>query len=193
VPKYPASPAHDERYREIIASATDVFFARGFAAGTTKEIAERIGLTQPALYHYVGGKNHLLAAIALFVRDRLAEVFDVVNRMDGPAEARLRALIFEYTGVMVGESRACAVYWDERKHLDPEVEAEIQSSQRMFLDTVEKLIRSAQRRKQVVAGDPAVIAQGIIGMATWTYRWYRPKGALSATDIASTYCAMLGL
>lgn len=193
MPKYPATPAHDERYRKIIASATEVFFTRGFAAGTTKEIAERIGLTQPALYHYVGGKDDLLAAIALSVRDKIAAIFERASSMNAPAEQRLRTVISEYTAVMADESHACAVYWDERKHVSPEVETELQTSQRGFLDALEGLVRAVQRDNLMVSGDPAVLAQGIIGMTSWTYRWYRPEGTLGAADIAALYCAMLGI
>jgi AcrR family transcriptional regulator len=193
VPKRPLSPAHEERYRQILASAVEVFFARGYAAGTTKEIAERVNLTQPALYYYFGGKDDLLAAIALEVRDRLAAVFEKVESLGGPPEQRLRTLIVDYTAVIVTESRACAVYWDERKHITTDIAKQIQTSQRGFLDTLESLVVHAQRRKRMVAGDPPVIAQAIIGMTSWTYRWYRSGGLASASDIAETYCAMLGL
>lgn len=193
MPKKPLSHAHQERYRQILDSAIEVFFTRGFAAGTTKEIAERIDLTQPALYYYFGGKDDLLAAIALEVRDRLAAVFETAGADDLPAEERLKKLIYSYTEVVVAESRACAVYWDERKHITADIESQIQASQREFLHSLESLVVQAQKRGRMVPGDPPVIAQAIIGMTSWTYRWFRPGGSADAAEIAATYCAMLGL
>jgi AcrR family transcriptional regulator len=41
----------EAKRRAILEGASEVFVRRGFAAGTTKEIAAEVDLSQPAIYH----------------------------------------------------------------------------------------------------------------------------------------------
>lgn len=75
---------------ELLAAAAELFTTRGYAATTTRAVAERAGMRQASMYHYVSGKEELLAELLestvtpslAFARELLAE--DMT-----PAEDRL--------------------------------------------------------------------------------------------------------
>lgn len=48
---------------EILCAAAELFTARGYAATTTRAVAERAGMRQATMYHYFGGKEELLAEL----------------------------------------------------------------------------------------------------------------------------------
>ncbi|MFD9391322.1 TetR/AcrR family transcriptional regulator [Streptomyces sp. NPDC060000] len=48
---------------ELLVAAAELFTARGYAATTTRAVAERAGMRQASMYHYVSGKEELLAAL----------------------------------------------------------------------------------------------------------------------------------
>jgi AcrR family transcriptional regulator len=52
----------DTRHR-IHRAALDVFSERGYDKATLREIAERLGITRPALYYHYKSKDDILAAI----------------------------------------------------------------------------------------------------------------------------------
>lgn len=54
---------------QILRVARELFVAKGFAATSTRELAERLGFTKAALYYHFRTKDDLLAALA----DRLVE------------------------------------------------------------------------------------------------------------------------
>lgn len=56
--------------RAIVAAAIEVLDERGLDGLSMHAIAARIGVRQPALYHHVGDKDELLAAVAAEVLDR---------------------------------------------------------------------------------------------------------------------------
>ncbi|MBV1937612.1 TetR/AcrR family transcriptional regulator [Streptomyces sp. BV286] len=66
---------------ELLAAAAELFTTRGYAATTTRAVAERAGMRQASMYHYVSGKEELLAALLestvtpslAFARQLLAE------------------------------------------------------------------------------------------------------------------------
>ncbi|MGW3241245.1 TetR/AcrR family transcriptional regulator [Streptomyces sp. NPDC001070] len=78
---------------ELLAAAAELFSAQGYAATTTRAVAERAGMRQASMYHYFGGKEDLLAALLEgTVRPSLDLARSLVARTDAPAEARLWAL-----------------------------------------------------------------------------------------------------
>ncbi|WP_067283216.1 TetR/AcrR family transcriptional regulator [Streptomyces jeddahensis] len=48
---------------ELLAAAAELFTTRGYAATTTRALAERAGMRQATMYHYVSGKEDLLAEL----------------------------------------------------------------------------------------------------------------------------------
>ncbi|MFD5257123.1 MULTISPECIES: TetR/AcrR family transcriptional regulator [Streptomyces] len=48
---------------ELLSAAAELFTTRGYAATTTRAVAERAGMRQASMYHYVSGKEELLAAL----------------------------------------------------------------------------------------------------------------------------------
>ncbi|QIQ05634.1 TetR/AcrR family transcriptional regulator [Streptomyces liangshanensis] len=46
---------------ELLGAAAELFTTLGYAATTTRAVAERAGLRQATMYHYFGGKEDLLA------------------------------------------------------------------------------------------------------------------------------------
>jgi AcrR family transcriptional regulator len=99
--------------------AADVFYANGFTAGTTREIAARVGMTQPTLYHYVGKKEDLLREIALRVD---AEMSDALERgLAASVEPReqLTAVLTEFTEAVIRNQKLFAVYYKEQHLLAP--------------------------------------------------------------------------
>ncbi|MFJ7588732.1 helix-turn-helix domain-containing protein [Streptomyces sp. NPDC097617] len=48
---------------ELLGAAAELFTAQGYAATTTRAVAERAGMRQATMYHYFGGKEELLAEL----------------------------------------------------------------------------------------------------------------------------------
>lgn len=56
--------SYEERRRQIVAGALEVFSHRGFTAATNQEIAAAAGINSPGLiYHYFANKEDLLRAV----------------------------------------------------------------------------------------------------------------------------------
>lgn len=78
---------------ELLAAAAELFCAQGYAATTTRAVAERAGMRQASMYHYFGGKEDILAALLEgTVRPSLSLARSLAAHTDAPAEARLWAL-----------------------------------------------------------------------------------------------------
>lgn len=189
----PVLDDHEVKRRAILEGAAEVFLRRGFSAGTTKEIAAVVGLSQPSLYHYVGSKDHLLREIALHVAHEVTAALAAgLGRSSEPAE-QLRGVIEEFTEAVVRDRRSFAVFWQELHSLPSDLRDQIAQQERSYIAQVGKVIAQLQKAKRMPAGPVVVIAEAVLSMPSWMYHWYEPTGSLTAQQIAAVYCQLIGL
>ena len=83
------------RRGEILDAALAVFGEKGYESGTMREIAKRIGVTEPALYRHYESKEAILSDIVATAGDRIStEVRRGLARIDGENIAEsLHALV----------------------------------------------------------------------------------------------------
>jgi AcrR family transcriptional regulator len=87
---------------EILDAAAELFTSRGYAATSTRMIAEAVGIRQASLYYHVANKEELLEELlAETVQPSLAFALSL-DAGAGPADARLFALAAYDTGVLCG-------------------------------------------------------------------------------------------
>jgi AcrR family transcriptional regulator len=105
---------------ELLAAAAELFTTRGYTATTTRAVAERAGMRQASMYHYVGGKEDLLAELLEgTVTPSLTLARALLADDARPAETRLWSLCrFDAELLCAGPHNLGALY------LLPEVAAE---------------------------------------------------------------------
>jgi AcrR family transcriptional regulator len=182
------------RTREaIVRAAADVFSRDGFRAGTTKDIAARVGLSQPSLYYYVGSKETLLSELAIKLDHDMAATLERAQQISSEPREQLKAFIHELTRAVMNDTKLFAVYWAEARWLPETVAAQVGADERRFVRQVVDLIERVQADGGLPKGPPQVVAESILGMVLWMYRWYRGSSGLKADDIASVFMRMLAL
>ena len=184
----------DRKRRAIIEGAAEVFAEKGFVAGTTKDIATKVGLSQPAIYHYAATKEVLLREIALRVCEDMLQALQEAQEIEGDSVDRLRAVVYNFTNAVIDNRRTFAVYYKEMHQLSPDVREQLRQGERAFVQGVGDLVLDLQKMGRLPAeASSTVITEGILGMVSWVYRWYRPEGPLTADAIAGMFLQLLGL
>ncbi|GAB3348503.1 TetR family transcriptional regulator [Modestobacter lapidis] len=185
---------YDDRFRGILDVAAEVFYIRGFPQGTLTEIADRVGLTQPALYHYVKSKDELLALIVNQVATDLSAAADQALTEGDTGAEKLQALIHRVTASIVANRKTFTVYWQELKSLPDEIRIAIRADERQFVNQILGVVEEAQQEGALPADQPAwVLTEAILGMVCWVYQWYSPDGPMSEDQIAFAFIRLLGL
>ncbi|PTT61277.1 TetR/AcrR family transcriptional regulator [Arthrobacter sp. HMWF013] len=80
----------EARRREILAAAFEVFSTSGYRAGSLKDVADKVGLTQAGLLHHFPSKEALLEAV-LTLRDE--ESVERLGTVDAKGMDLLRGLV----------------------------------------------------------------------------------------------------
>ncbi len=99
------------RREQILATAAELFAARGFHGVSVAELGAACGISGPALYKHFASKDAMLAEILVSISERLLGVgLERVAASDGPEEA-LTALVEWHVDFAVGR-RALIVVQD---------------------------------------------------------------------------------
>lgn len=178
------------RRREVLDIAARLFHERGYQGTSMDEIADAVGLTKGSLYHHFDSKTEILTAIYEEAADM------VVAQTEGhsdeePADAVFRTLIRSILE-MIGEHRYhVTIYYQEmrwvREWLPAEDAARIQAKVRSYIDFVDGVIKRGIKEGTLKKTDSRLAAYALIGMASWAYQWYDPKGRLGLDGVVDVF------
>ncbi|WP_346618641.1 helix-turn-helix domain-containing protein [Blastococcus montanus] len=77
---------------EVLDAAAELFTTRGYAATSTRQIAEAVGIRQASLYHYFRTKDDILEALLSDTVTRPLAAWALLGERPDPPEVRLHAL-----------------------------------------------------------------------------------------------------
>jgi len=190
------SASYLDRRQELVAAAARVMSRKGIHEMTLNDIALEAGSDRASIYYYVAGKEELLAEV---LRDSSREnlaAFTAIAESDLPPAQKVRRIIealmasfdahFPYLYVWVQEdpSRLQEMGSDA---LD-EITAASEKNYRLIRGVLEEGVRSGALHSTLPVG---ILAQTVLGLAAWTYRWYEPGHDLSAQQVAQGLADLL--
>lgn len=162
--------------QEIFDQATRLFAERGFAGTNFQDIADAVGLTRPALYHYVSSKDDLLARlVAETTQDAATTIDEITHRDDLDPVEKIRS-ITAMNVVRQGEHRERFRLIVRSEANLPETAAETHfASRRAVLRSLTTVIEEGVAAGVFRPLDPRVAALGILGMTNWVAWWFHPS------------------
>ena len=171
----------------IIDTSAPLFARRGYHATGIAELCEANDLGKGALYHYIGSKEELLAAIHDRVMDEVLRGADRVAEAGGSPSAQLAMLGDELLDVIHRYPDHVWVFLHEFPALTGERAARFRERRRSYEDRVEAVLRAGVESGEFRDLDPWLTARAWLGMHNYTYLWLKPGGALSARDVAKPF------
>ncbi|HET9315138.1 MAG TPA: TetR/AcrR family transcriptional regulator [Vicinamibacteria bacterium] len=176
---------HRHRRRAILETAARLICEKGYEGTSIQDIAAACQLTKAGLYHHIRSKEHLLLEIMNYGMDLFEDqvVTPVLPILD-PLE-RLTTCM-ERNILMVAETRSkeVTIILHEHNTLTGEARAHIDARKKRYVRLLEASFAEAVREGTMRPVNPKVAAFAFLGMVLWTYKWYRPEGALSKETLA---------
>jgi len=174
--------------RQIIIDTSAPLFARsGYHATGITELCEANDLGKGALYHYIGSKEELLAAIHDRVIDEVMLGADRVAEAGGSPSAQLAMLGDELLDVIHRYPDHVWVFLHEFPALTGERAARFRERRRGYEQRVEAVFQAGVKSGEFRDLDPWLTTRAWLGMHNYTYLWLKAGGRLSARDVAKPF------
>jgi TetR/AcrR family transcriptional regulator, cholesterol catabolism regulator len=181
------SPKWESRRQSIIDASAHVFARQGYHATGIMELCAANGLGKGALYHYIGSKEELLAAIHDRVMDEVMLGADRVAAAGGSPSRQLVLLGHELLDVIHRYPDHVWVFLHEFPALTGTRADRFRSRRREYEGRVERVLRAGIQSGEFRDVDPWLTARAWLGMHNYTYLWLKPGGRLDARSVAQPF------
>lgn len=181
------SPKWEQRRQAIVDTSARLFAQRGYHATGVMELCAANDLGKGALYHYIGSKEELLAAIHDRVMDEVMAGADRVAEAGGSPSEQLARLGDELLDVIHRYPDHVWVFLHEFPALTGERAEQFRIRRRAYEGRVEDVLRAGVDSGEFRDIDPWLTARAWLGMHNYTYLWLRPGGRLTARSVARPF------
>jgi AcrR family transcriptional regulator len=173
----------DRRLAKILVHATNVFYGKGYAAASMRDLSRASGVSLSGLYYYFKSKEELLyliqkdtfTTIVARLRERLEEVSD-------PAE-RIRCFILNHLEYFLANQKAMKVLSHEDEVLRNGFGSEIAAIKREYYRICIELLDNYKAARGLEFSSRTGVLS-LFGMMNWIYTWYNPRVDADAHELA---------
>jgi AcrR family transcriptional regulator len=174
----------------ILETAAQLFLEKSYGRTSMNDVAERLTITKPALYHYFHNKEEILLECYRWGTGLIEDGLNKIAGDCGTGLEKVEAFIYSYANVMTVNFGRCVMRLDEGD-LSSKALAEVRTYKRKIDRRLRSFIQEGIEDGSITPCDPKLAAFAIAGAVNWICMWYEPEGALSAEEIATQFAQTL--
>jgi AcrR family transcriptional regulator len=180
------------RREEMLRAAAELFHEKGYAATSTADIAERMGIQRGSVYYYFDTKEGLLFELIQDVYTRARDSLERIRATDADPVEKLRALIVDHVVSFTTHLIPGAIVLNESHSLSAGNRELVRRDADAYERGIQELIGDGQRTGLIRGDlDARVASMAVLGAANWVHRWYRPDDALPREEIGHQIAELL--
>lgn len=174
--------AGDLKRDAVLSVAAAAFCENGYHATSLDDIAERLSMTKSTLYYYFKSKDEILYRC---MHRGLSNVRAAVNELyavPGSGRDVLEAIMVKCAEQSLNVFSRCATLIGEGP-LPEARRKELLGLEREIWVKIRSVVERGMNDGSIARTDPRIVTSNLSGAITWTTRWFKPGGALSAGEV----------
>lgn len=181
---------HELKKEALFREAAKGFNRRGFHGTSLAELAEGLGITKAALYHYVPNKHELLFRCLYHTTDAAFAGIVLAKKEGRNGLDKLWITVNTFVLKVLDSSPPCVTVFEEGA-LDDESAKTIAARRRQISVELQKFIEGGVADGSISSCDPRLAVKVALGAMNWAPRWFKPEGEWSAEQVAKGIADML--
>lgn len=180
-------PGREEQHRlkkqAILETAAELIIEAGFQGASVDELARRLKITKPTLYHYIPSKDDIaleLLNLNFYAADKALKA---ANSRRGTGLDRLRFFAVQYAELMATPIGAAAVQIATLPHSE-KVRTHLTELFRKVDFSARRFIIDGIEDGSIRQCDARWIDFLFFGALHWMTRWFHPEDGQSASEVA---------
>lgn len=159
---------------EILERGAELFAARGFAATSMQDIADALGSSRPALYHYFSSKDEILDRLIEGLAAATEAALSSVAVKDGPADARLRALVTALIEPVAESPGRFRLILTSDATVSSSARGRLKELERTVVRALSEVLDAGMASGTFRRADRRTATFAVLGMINWVAWWYSP-------------------
>jgi AcrR family transcriptional regulator len=180
-------PGRQEQHRlkkqAILETAAELIIEAGFQGASVNELARRLNVTKPTLYHYIPSKDDIALELLNLNFEAADNALKAANTRRGTGLDRLRFFAGQYAELMATPIGAAAVQIATLPHSE-KVRTHLRELFRMVDVSARQFILEGIEDGSIKECDARWIDFLIFGALHWMTRWFHPENEQSASEVA---------
>jgi AcrR family transcriptional regulator len=168
----------------VLRTAAHLFLQQSYSRTSLQDVADRLGITKPALYHYFLNKEEILLECFRRGRGLIESHLHDIAVHPGTGLEKVEVFIRSYVNVMTEDFGGCVIQMEEGE-LSKGFKAEVRRYKEDTNRGLRGLIQGGIEDGSITPCDPQIAALSIIGAMNWIGMWQERGEALSAEEVAS--------
>ncbi len=175
------APSSDERRRQILAGAAELFVRHGYSGTSIRDIAQRTGLLPGSVYHYFPAKEDLFTEVHREGFRQLIERVEEIARSVADPWQRMELACATHIEAAVGDNSIQSItgtglFSIHEEQLQRRLKADRENYEQIF----RRLVGDLDLPRGI---DRSLFRLVLLGALNWAHVWYR-KGGKNPAEIA---------
>ena len=167
----------------VLKAAAHCFNRKGYSGTSLKDVANMLGLTDPALYYYVRNKEELVYLCYVRAADVGREAMERAVSEGGTGLEQAKRYLRYHIEFMVGDRGPIAIM-SEIPSLKPEHREEVLELSRQHSTKFEAIIEAGIADGSIQACDVRMTGNAIMGSINWIPKWFHGDAGMAASIVA---------
>ncbi len=167
----------------VLKAAAHCFNQKGYSGTSLKDVADMLGLTDPALYYYVRNKEELVYLCYVRAADIGREALQRAVAEGGSGFDQAQRYLHYHIEIMVGERGPIAIM-SEIPSLKPEHREEVLELSRQHSLNFEEILECGIADGSIKNCDVRMTGNAIMGSINWIPKWFHGDEATASKIIA---------
>jgi len=182
---------HELKREALFREAAKGFNHRGFHGTSLAELAETLGITKAALYHYVPNKHELLYRCLYHSTEAAFSAVDYGRKNGANGLEKLRLAVKEYFILVLGDNASPSVTLYDAGALDEKSAETIYARRKQTSKDLREFVSEGIEDGSIIPCDPKLVINVILGTMNWTPRWYVSDGEWNEEHVSGEVADML--
>ena len=177
--------------KRIYEAAAALFYEKGFAAASMRDLADRVGIEPSSIYSHVSGKDSLLEKICLDTAKTFCdEATTISQQMTSPSE-QIAAIIALHYKLATEDPSSATVFTDEWRYLSNDALAQFETLRRQYQRQVKGMLLQGMETGEFYPSDVGITLKTLLTSLRWLHVWPGKLGPKALEQITAYHMRAL--